>query len=67
MNATLINWAGRTVGLALIIVVLWLVGWQDSVTTPDGETIHGTILEVVMARRLQLGWWTRSPGASSGR
>ena len=47
MNATLINWAGRALGLALIIVVLSLVGWQDSVTTPGGETIHGTVLEVV--------------------
>jgi len=46
VNATLINWAGRIVGLTLIVAVLYLVGWQDSVTAPDGQQVYGTILEV---------------------
>lgn len=54
MNAALLNWAGRALGLALIVAVLWLVGWQDSVTTPDGETLRGTIVEIVPEQEVRI-------------
>jgi len=54
VNATLINWAGRAVGLALIVVVLSLVGWQDRVTAEDGSKHYGTILEIVPDQEVRL-------------
>jgi uncharacterized protein (TIRG00374 family) len=37
--------AARLVGLALIALVVWLVGWGDRVTDPDGVEHRGRIVE----------------------
>jgi len=34
----------RAAGLVLIVVVLWVVGWQDRVTAAGGEEVFGDVL-----------------------
>lgn len=46
MKSRAVVWLGRAAGLALIVVVLWLVGWQDRVTALDGQRHEGRVVEV---------------------
>jgi len=45
-------WLARLAGLALIGVVLWLVGWQDRVTSLDGSVHEGLVTKLSANRAL---------------
>lgn len=41
----LVDWGFRLLGLVLIALVVWLVGWKDRVTDADGARHEGRIVE----------------------
>ncbi|MHC4953936.1 MAG: lysylphosphatidylglycerol synthase transmembrane domain-containing protein [Planctomycetota bacterium] len=46
MKAKLVGWTGRLIGACLIVVVLWLVGWQDTVEDTGGQEHVGSVVGV---------------------
>jgi len=54
MRARMLEWGGRAVGAVLIVLVLWLVGWNDTVTDAEGVQHHGEVLEVDDDNRVSL-------------
>ncbi|MHC4959559.1 MAG: lysylphosphatidylglycerol synthase transmembrane domain-containing protein [Planctomycetota bacterium] len=35
----------QVIGVGLIVTILWIVGWEDTVTGADGTTVHGRVIE----------------------
>ncbi len=54
MKAKVLEWGGRAIGVALIGLVLWLVGWNDTVTDADGQQHHGEVLGDIEDNRVSL-------------
>jgi len=46
VKSSAVVWLGRLAGVALIALVLWLVGWQDTVVGADGVEHGGRVVAV---------------------